>query len=45
MQLGRHVDLCETNAIAETETQDAWISLYACADVKAFEGFIFQSAA
>ena len=45
MELCRHVDLCEADAITEAETQDAWVGLHASTDVQVFNRLIFQSSA
>ena len=43
MELSRHVDLGETDGIAEAEAENAWVGLCSCADVKVFHGLIFQT--
>ena len=44
VQLSRHVDLRESDAIAKSETQNARVGLHTGADEEVFESLVFQAS-
>ena len=44
MQLSSHINLCETDGVAEAETQNAWVGLHTGADEKILHSLIFQAS-